>query len=552
MLTKQTILKKTLQVGGSTIFSRALGLIREVLMANYLGAGPLAEAFITAYKIPNSLRKIFAEGALSVAFIPTFVTIAKKDGKEQINKLMSLALILFEGALLIICLLAIWKADWVIRLVAPGWFSIDKVTLIPATGIQFIDVFTEGFNSIWSVFVDKSVEPTWYVAHAISFLRILMSFILFLSTSALIAGVLQSMHHFFVPAFSPVLLNIVYIFGLFVCVTFKLSPIYLCLFIIGGGIIQLILHIIVYVKLGFGLGKIDYKTWQYFKDVWRKFLPCLFSMSVMEIYLFIDTSFGSYLPGAIAHLYYANRFMQIPLGVIATALSTILLPHFSRIGVYAPKRLGFYLLESSKLIFWTMIPISLVMAMVSHKIFFTLFLSEKFTLFDVHQTSIIFIAFLYGLVFFSLNKILLNLFYALHETKIPMYISIIATVSNFIFSYLLMKIWGAYGIAMATTLCGVIQTLLFVFFLQYSFDFILYIKRFFEFLFYCSIQWLVFGSLFLVCYLGIIKLLSKIHLSTFLLTKIGFWLWFLPLASILFLGLYKSRRFFGIHLYFLD
>src|SRR5262249_12926141 len=148
----------------------------------------------------------------------------------------------------------------------------------------------------------------------------------------------------------------VFIIGLVCCAAFKLSPFVLCFFILLGSFLQLVLHLAAYFSYGFSFDGVTAKTWGYFKEVWKKFLPCLFSMSIMEIYLFINTSLSSYLPtGSISLIYYANRFMQIPLGVFATAFSTILLPHFSHIGQHAPKRLGFYLLESTKLIIFIVI-----------------------------------------------------------------------------------------------------------------------------------------------------------------------------------------------------
>jgi putative peptidoglycan lipid II flippase len=548
MSTKRSLIHKALQVGGSTMASRLLGMVREILQAKYLGAGPLAEAFITAFKIPNSLRKIFAEGALSAAFIPTFVKLGKKDGKKSIDQLMSLALLLFEGVLALICIFVIWKAEWVIRVIAPGWYKTSLFST-PSFGSASID------NALrWAVsfFADK--KPLEQVVYAVRFLRILMSFILFLSTSALLAGALQAAHHFFIPAFSQVLLNVFYISGLATCLFFGLSPVYLCLFIMAGGLAQLIAHGFMYARLGFRLGVINGQTWTTFKGVWHKFLPCLFAMSVTEIYLFIDTSLGSYIPGSIPLIYYANRFMQIPLGVVATALSTILLPYFSRIGVYAPKRLGFFLLEATKLMMWVMIPFALLMAFISDKIFLTLFISKKFSVAQGLEASVLLVAFLYGLLFFSLNKILLNMFYALHETKIPMYISIAATITNFIISYTLMSFWGAYGIALGTTVSGILQTFLYIFFLGYRFKFTFYVKQFGEFLARFGMQLGLIIGIFLITYSYIAKGLGLLPdgLASFFLNKVGFWLWLCPLAASMFGIMLFTRKLFSIRLYFLD
>lgn len=547
MFTKNSIIKKTIEVGSSTMLSRILGMAREVLMANYLGAGILADAFVTAYKIPNSLRKVFAEGALSASFVPTFVTLAKKDGKDAVNSLMSLALILFEGVLFIVCLLVIWKADFVIKCIVPGWFDTYSHHY-EITSIAGID---HALSSIFNFFSWQ--QPAAQVAYAVLYLRILMGFILFLSISSLLAGALQAVNHFFVPAFAPVLLNIVFIAGLIFCIRFHYSPKVLCIFILVGGFLQLIWHIYTYFNYGFNFGVINKQAWHNFKQVWKKFFPFLFSMSVLEIQLFIDTSFASYLAtGSIALINYANRFMQIPLGVFATAFSTILLPHLARVGSYAPRRLGFYLLEASKLIFFIMIPFSLLIGFAAEKIFLTLFLSKKFSLDAVHTASLILIVSVGGLVFFSLNKILLNLYYALHETKLPMYISIFSTAVNFILSYILMTPLGVYGIALATTIAGIAQTLLFVFFLRYKFGFVFYLDNFIDFVWRYGIQLLIFSLIFFSFYYNITYLIVKTTLATFFLTKIGFWLWFGPLCGILFLAMFKTRKLFGIHLYFLD
>lgn len=550
-MSKGFILRKTIEVGSSTMLSRILGLVREILTVRYLGAGVMADAFVTAFKIPNSLRKIFAEGALSAVLIPTFVTLEKQKGKEAINSLMSLTLLVFEGILAALCLLIFWKAEAVIRLIAPGWYT--SVASEPSVffGIPTLDTAFTTFMSFFG-----AGQPAEQAAYAVIFLRILIGFILFLSISALLGAALQSVRHFFVPAFAQVLINVVFITGLIVCMIKGLPVTTLCFFILFGGFLQLLFHAIAYKELGFNLGPITQQSWKHFKDVVHKFLPCLFSMSVMEINLFIDTSVGSFLPaGSVALIYYANRFMGIPLGVFATAFSTILLPHFSHVSVYAPQRLNFYLLESAKFIFWVTTPVALFMGFFSEKIFSTLFLSQKFTMVHVYEASHILQAFLVGLFVFSFNKILLNLYYAFHETMIPMYISIVGTVLNFILSYyIFMPLWGATGIACATTASEIIRTVIFAALLYRIFDFKLYGKRFADFMLRYCVQLILVIIIFFVCYYGLsygIMLLPP-TIATFLMIKAGFWLWMFPLAGGVMLLLYKTRKYFGIKAYFLD
>ncbi len=518
-LHKNFIIKKTIEVGSSTLLSRFFGIIREGLSVVYLGAGVWSDAFFTAFKIPNSLRKIFAEGALSAAFIPTLVHVVRQRDKEQANSLMSLAFVVFEGLVLLLCALVMCKADTVVSLIAPG-FSQEKVAL------------------------------------AVPLLRILMPFIFFLSSSALLAGALQSVGHFFVPAFSPVMLNIVFITGLIICWSFNLPVAYLCFFILCGGFIQFLGHFIAYRNEGFAFGAINAGAWRNIGGVVSKFLLGSISMSILEINLFIDTTFASYLPeGSISLIYYANRFMGIPLGVFAVAFSTILLPYFSRISAYAPKRLSFFLLETTKFVVWVTLPATLIMSFLAEKIFHTIFLSEKFTMAHVVQAGHILVAFLLGLCFFSLNKILLNMYYALHVAWVPAVISALATLANIILNYYLMDYLQATGLALATTISGIVQTACFAFFLWRYFGFRLYGYAFINFLgrYIAQLTLILTGTY--ACYCGFevaITSLTSGALKQTLLYGLGFWVWVGPLCIMASALIFYTRKLFNITLYYLD
>jgi putative peptidoglycan lipid II flippase len=519
-LSKKSIMRKTIQVASSTLLSRFLGLIRTIFEIKYLGAGALSDAFWTAYKIPNTLRKVFAEGALSAAFIPRLVHIVKAKEYTEANRLMTLMLMVVEGVVIVICLLVVYFAQPVILWTAPG-------------------------------FAHKAVE----LSTAVPLLRIVMFFIFFISSSALLAGALQATHHFFIPSFAPVLLNIVYIIGLVICLYWKLPIFCFAFFIILGGLLQFLLHLYMYFKLQFGFAWPTRVTVGYFKQVMVKFLPCLFTMSAMEINFFIDSMLASYLPaGSISLINYSSGFVRIPLGIFGVAFSTILLPHFSRLSSYAPKRLSFYLLESSKLIFFLTIPALVLMSFFSYNIFYTIFLSDKFSLAQVHEASQLLVALLLGLFFFSLNKIILSMYYSLNETFLPTIITFIGTLCNTVFNLLAMRSLGALGLALGTSFGAAVQTCLFVFFLHRKFDFTLYVFRFLEFIMRFIIQLgilgIVFWALYKVCLL-VIKGLPEPY-PYFLLDTIGFWLWTGPLSLALFGLLYMTRRVFNLKLYFLD
>ncbi len=514
MFTRKSIIQKTMQVGGWTLISRCLGIVREILQVRYMGASALSDAFITAWKVPNSLRKIFAEGALSAAFVPSIVQTIRKEGRQAINGLMSLGFVVFEGMVLLLCVIAMTYADTFVALIAPG-FSIEQIR----AGAQF--------------------------------LHILMPFIFLISTSALLAGPLQAIGHFFIPAFGPVLLNIVYILGLIVCLTFNFPITVLCWFILAGGLLQLVAHIVVYIKHHFGFGGISKRDVKKFGWVLLRFIPCLLSMSVMELGLFIDTSFASLLSkGTVSLIYYANRFMGIPLGVFAVALSTILLPHFSRVSSYAPKRLGFYLLEATKLVAWVTVPIAITMMFLAKKIFITLLVSDKFSLAQAHEAGAILIASLLGLFFFAINKILLNVYYSLHHTVIPAIIAVGAVTTNIFLNWFLISYLQAVGLALATTVAAILQTL-FLYGILYFFGINLYLTHLLAFCIKYVGQIIVVGIGFIATYWTIITLFSLGSLS-FFIDSIGFWLWVGPLSGLFMLTLYVTRTWFGIRVLFLE
>lgn len=519
-LSKQSIIQKTVAIGGTTLVSRILGIIRELLLVAYLGASSAADAFNIAFLIPNSLRKIFAEGALSAAFIPTLVTIVKKKRWNEASGLISLSFIFFESIVIGLCIITTLYPETVIYAMAPGF-------------------------------------DHQQTAHTAYLLTIVMPFIFFISSSALLAGALQSVGYFFIPAAAPVLLNIILIGTLLASLTWSLPIEWLCYSIIGAGSLQLLLHIIIYLQLPFSFGFVTEQSWHHLATILKKFIPCLFSMSIVEISLIIDTQFASTLPaGSVSLLKYANRFMGIPLGVLAVAFSTILLPHFSRISIYAPKRLGFYLLESAKLIAWVMLPIALIMGFFSEKIFLTLFLKEgKFSLMQVDEAATILIFYLGGLFFFSFNKIILNSYYALHDTRIPMVISIITTICNYFLNSLLINSMQTAGLAFATTCTsGILQTVLLLAILQHVYHLPLYVADFGLFITRYSIQLSCFMLPFYGIYTYLHLLFTQLPapFNSFFITAIGFWLWTAPLCLLLGILVYSTRKWFAIQLHFLN
>ncbi len=512
------ILKKIIEVGGSTLTSRLFGLIRDALLVRYLGASSLSDAFVTAHKIPNSLRKAFAEGALSAAFIPTATILTRNNNTKAIAGLMSLTFLIFEGIVLAVCFFVIMYAQTIIEYIAPG-FTPEQITA------------------------------------ATSMLYILMPFIIFISSSALLGGALQSIGKFFIPAVAQVFTNIIVIAGIACDLWFQLPISYLCWTIILSGCVHFILHVIAYFRAGFFFGKIQHKDLRLVMSIMGKFLLCLPSISLMEVALFIDTSFASHLPaGSISLISYANRFVGIPLGTFAVAFSTILLPHFSRVNTYSPKRLHFYLLEATKFVFWITIPTTALMAFFSEEIFSTIFLSEKFTIVHVQQASTILLALLPGLFFLSLNKILLSIFYSMHAAWITAIVALATTALNVILNMLLIKRFQAPGLVFATAISSMIQTMLFLLILKNKYKFRMYIAPFISFAIAYLLQLSLCASLFLgLYYIGnhMITTYLPLSIALFFTAKIGLWLWVGPLSITFFITLYYARNFFKIQLHFL-
>lgn len=516
ILTRKSIVKKTLQVGGYTFVSRLLGLLREMLMSRFLGAGEFSDAFVVAFRIPNALRKVFAEGALSSACVPTFIDAEKKGGKKAVSDILTVSFIIFEVVVILCSFLIAWRADSITQLVAPG-FSDEQQAL------------------------------------AVSLLRVLMPFIFFISSSSLISGALHTANHFFVPAIGSIVLNIFFIMGLIVGLVRGLSLYGLCYFILAGAATQLLFHVIAYFGCGFSLGHFTKQALRQFKEIIVKFLPVIITAGIMEVNFIIDGRFASFLEqGSITLLYYAARFMGIPLGVFGVAFSTILLPHFVRINGYAPSRMRFYILESAKLVFWVTIPASLMMCFFSETIFYTLFYSKKFTLVQVDTASAILAAYLIGLPFFALNKILQNVFYSHHNTTIPTIIALFSAVVHIILNWCLVGTFGAAGLAAATSVVGGLQALLSALWIARKFGIRLYAQQFGSFMGRYTIQLSVVLSAFYFLYRALFYILSLVPATIFFREGLGIWIWVGPLCLAVFLVLRFTQSLFGVQLYFLD
>ncbi|HBY05816.1 MAG: Integral membrane protein MviN [candidate division TM6 bacterium GW2011_GWE2_42_60] len=520
-LTRGSIVKKTVQLGFITVASKVVGLVRETLMSRYMGVSAVSDAFHVAFRLPSSLRKIFAEGALSAAAVPTLTAVARKGGKEQVSKVLSLLFLVTQVFLMVGCIVASIFAVKVTHFFAPGWGS--EVT-------------------------EKSLM-------AARCFHILIFFIMTTSSGALLAGALQTANLFSVPIVTQVGTNILMVCELWLCWKYDLPIEVLAWCILFNSIAMLGLTVWYYFRVGFAFCRPDKESIVSMKQILYKFIPCAVGLGVLEINLIIDGQIASFLPvGAVTLLRQTYAFTRIPLGIFATTFASVLLPHFSRIGGYAPRRLSFYLFEATKLIWWVTVPATLLMITFSYKIFYTLVFAGRMTLENTQQLSILLSIFIVGLFFLSLDKIVLNMFYAQHETILPVFAALVSAVVNTALSLAFLSTLGLYGIVLSTVIATGVKIALCLWWLRRRFHFVYYGYALWAFLQKSVLQFACMAALlwalYMACYLLISFLPGPLALA--LLWKLWYWFWVGPLCLVVALVMYKTRRLFGIKLHFLD
>ncbi|MBV8660831.1 MAG: murein biosynthesis integral membrane protein MurJ [Candidatus Dependentiae bacterium] len=525
----RSIIKKAAGIGVSTLISRFFAYIREMLLIQFLGIGAISDAFFIALRVPNSLRKVFAEGALSSVLVPALINADRKNGRAGMNKLLTLSFVMIQLLISLIIIVICWQADALVLFAAP------------------------------------QSQPEVLRASA-QYLKILAPFILFLSSSAILASALQAMHHFFLPGIAPAFLNCLYVGFLSLCLYFSWSVATFCWTMIFASIINLAVHFVVCIAYHFKAASPDKKTWHDFGLVMLQLFPCLLSVGIGEINFWIDSRFASGLQvGTLSLLRYAYQFVNIPLGVIATSLSIVLLPYFSKIG-HSKQELGVYLAEAIKFVIWMMLPITIVMIFSSREIFETMFFSNKFTMDNVIQAQWNMNAYLIGLTFFALEKILLNAFYVLQSTAIATCVAIITIGMNYFLNSILMTMYGGAGLALATSITAAIRACMFIIILAYYFNINFHIKELWRLLRNYITQLFVLGSLFLGSAMLIFQWIESLLFSWsvnfgfihfvfdahFFLHSFGYWLWFGPLVGVFFVMIYGTRKFFGVSFSYLD
>ncbi|MBL7635862.1 murein biosynthesis integral membrane protein MurJ [Atlantibacter hermannii] len=390
------LLKSLAAVSSMTMFSRVLGFARDAIVARVFGAGMATDAFFVAFKLPNLLRRIFAEGAFSQAFVPILAEYKSKQGEEATRLFISYVSGLLTLALAIVTLLGIIGAHWVILVTAPGFVdTADKFAL------------TE------------------------QLLRITFPYILLISLASLAGAILNTWNRFSVPAFAPTLLNISMIgFALFAAPYFHPPVLALAWAVTVGGVLQLLYQLPHLKKIGMlVLPRINLRDAGAMRVV-KQMGPAILGVSVSQISLIINTIFASFLvSGSVSWMYYADRLMEFPSGVLGVALGTILLPSLSR--SFASGNHDEYnrLMDwGLRLCFLLALPSAVALGILAEPLIAALFQYGKFTAFDADMTQRALIAYSVGLMGLIVVKVLAPGFYSRQDIKTPVKIAIVTLI----------------------------------------------------------------------------------------------------------------------------
>ena len=415
-----------------TLISRILGYLRDILIAIFLGTSIFADAFFVAFRLPNTFRRLFAEGTFNAAFIPSYTSAKLKDkktGKKFADEVLTIILLI----LLLTVTLAEIFTPYLVYIIAPGFITDD---------IKF----------------NLAVELT----------RITFPFLLFVSLSSFFSGILNSFNKFAAAAAAPIILNVILIISILISYINNLNIAkQLSYGVTIAGIIQLIFLIYATLSLYKPSFKYNFKITNKVKFFFKKLLPSIFSSGVTQINILVGTIIASFQSGAVSYLYYADRVYQINLAIAGIAVGTVSLPvlskafklkNYSKVINIQNKSIQLSLLLS--------IPASLGLIIASKEIVNGLFGYGSFTPKDVEMTSYALVFFGYGIIAFALVKIFSNFFFARDNTKTPFYISSFIVSLNVIISVSLFQKIGFLIIPIATSISTWIGVLIFLYILK--------------------------------------------------------------------------------------
>ena len=420
------LIKSTSTFSFYVLISRILGYLRDVLIAIYLGSGPIADAFFVAFRIPNTFRRLFSEGTFNAAFVPSYsseVVQGKKIAQQFANNVFNLLLI---GLLFLILVIEIFMPTFVF-LIAPG--------------------FTE--NS-------EKLELT------ILLTRITFPFLLFVSLSSFFGAILNSHNKFAAASAAPIILNILLIFVLLFSNYLNDELVnYLSYAVTISGIIQFIFLVFFTRKFYFPTISLSFKIDKKIKIFFKKLLPSIFSSGVTQINILVGTIIASFQASAVSYLYYADRIYQINLAIAGIAIGTVLLPNLSKyIEQNKFQKVELIQNKSLELSLFLSLPATAALLISSEEITSALFGYGSFDIFSVKNSANALFYFALGLPAFALIKVFSSFLFARHNTKIPFYFSFLSVVINISISLYFFDKIGFIIIPIATTISSWFNSLL--------------------------------------------------------------------------------------------
>lgn len=432
--TLATIGRDGAKVSLAILLSRITGFVRDMLIAQRFGTGPMADLFYVAYRIPNMLRELFAEGALSSAFIPTLTQTLTKEGREEAERLYAGVFLLLSAILIPVVLLGMVLAPQILALLAPGWT---------------IDPERERLGVLMT--------------------RVMFPFLYFISLSALLMGVLNAQKRFFLPAVSPVAFSLLLILSTLIPGRlFSFPPILLlAIGVLLGGIAQwglvlalspsrgLHLHPHLNIAMAWGNTRV--------RNVFQKVLPAIGGLWVTQGNLLVATLMGSYLTtGTIAALYYAMRLVQFPLGLIGAAVATVILPLLSmhaNEGEGPQEKLMETLAHGYRASLYLMLPASAGLIALREPLIDLLFRHGHFDEKSASLTATALLGYAVGLWSFSGVRIIVRAFYALGDMKSPVRAALAGLLTNLAISLLFAKTEGIVALALGISAGSIVNQL---------------------------------------------------------------------------------------------
>lgn len=424
-----SLFKSVAAFGGITLISRLTGFVRDMFLANFLGAGAVSDAFFVAFKLPNLFRNLFAEGAFTSAFVPMLSHKLVSENKEKALHFASQAISILAFVLFLLVLFMEIIMPMVVPLLAPG-------------------------------FITKGGDIT--LATQLS--RITFPFLFFVSVVSFQSGVLNSFGRFAAPAAASIILNLTMIASVFMFIPFSITPAHgMAWGVFIAGILEVIWLSFFLRRENISL-RPDYHFLNIFRNpdirtLFRRIAPGILGAGVYQINMVVDTILVSLVgAGAISWLYYANRLQQLPLGVVGASISVALLPILSR-HIKAGEKTQAENTQNKAVEYGALlsIPAAVALIVLADPIINLLFQHGRFGAFETLMTAQAVIAYSVGLPFYVIVKALTPNFFARGDTRTPVKYSIVVLITNLTFSLLLIKPFGHVGIASATTIAAVVS-----------------------------------------------------------------------------------------------